>query len=506
MAIELTDVRRNVQIFNEKYKVNYDLDDFMTRMRTENHDDLYEGTFNAMLDQAIEHMSELKNFDVATMIYDYNYHTLSFVNMYIRSHPDLDPPLQTVTLKRGTNNDTLASAYRHLDKKVWGKVDEVGQKYESREIRIRDMVREARDFANLQGELKEDAAKKIAGYALALRRVNESHPLWWRIIHPFRNNAEQREAGNFEKLLNTDASLKGDFEKYGEDFKQVDPAIYKIREQIQNRAKLYKIPGIKPEDDKKRKENDLAKEDKSKIKDVKKGELAQDADPEDLEDDEIESAAEKCRDMLDKRNGTLVEDIATEVKNAVKEFEKANIDAEVETKVYTFSEQISDSMIEVGVEALGEKALNICKQYDSFKSNKIGKEALDAAAKDNVHEMFHIMMEGLDGTQLPLKDKLVIVQKTIDKFLQKTTPAIDDPQTLGEFADNYLLKKDNEFLEDKFGKDTETREAINGACEALGIRVKIEGIKLGEGNVADVAQQIENAPEVIKDLGSSNVI
>jgi hypothetical protein len=150
--------------------------------------------------------------------------------------------------------------------------------------------------------------------------------------------------------------------------------------------------------------------------------------------------------------------------------------------------------------------LGICEQYDSFKSNKISKEDMDNAVKDNLHEMFDIMIEGLNGTNIPLKDKIVISQRTIDKFLNKTTPTSYDPQTLGEFADNYLLKKDNEFLEGKFGKEPETREAINGACEALGIRVKIEGINLGEGNVADVAQQIEKAPEVAKDLGSNNVI
>ena len=150
--------------------------------------------------------------------------------------------------------------------------------------------------------------------------------------------------------------------------------------------------------------------------------------------------------------------------------------------------------------------MDICKQYDSFKSNKIGKDDLDNAVKDNLHDMFDIMIEGLEGTNIPLKDKIVISQKTIDKFLNKTTPASYDPQALGEFADNYLLKKDNEFLEGKFGKEPETQDAINGARQELGIRVKIEKINLNEGGEAEIAQQVDNAPEVAKDLGNNSLI
>lgn len=511
MATELSAVRAFVKKFNDKYKVNYDLDDYMTRMRTEDSDTLYIGTFNKMLDQAIEHMSELKDFTVSHMLEDYNYYTMSYLNMYINSHPDLDPPLNVIRLKK-TPDGYLKDVNEYLDKKVWGKVDAVGQKYEAREIRIRDMVRESKELDNLQGTAKENAAKKIAGYALALKRVNESHPMWWRIIHPFRNNAEQREARNFEKLLNENLSLDGNFNTYKEYFKSVNPVIYKIKNQIYAKANgrgeydNYRINPVPVKDDKKPKAVDSVNNNKTNLKDIKKEEIKQEIDQGDIKQDEIITASEKFVNGLRNENKTLVNDLAGEVKDAVKKFAEDNFNSGIEDQTYAFSEQISDSLIEEGVKDLRSKALDICKQYDSFKSNNISKEKLDISVKENLYEMFHIMIEGLDGTNIPLKDKIVISQKTIDKFLNKTTPTSYDSETLGEFADNYLLKKDNEFLENKFGKDTETREAIKGACETIGIRVKIEGINLNEDSVSEVAEHIDNATQVVKDLNSNNVI
>ena len=41
----------------------------------------------------------------------------------------------------------------------------------------------------------------VLGYANALSEINRQRPRWWRIIHPFRNAAEQREAKNFKQAV-----------------------------------------------------------------------------------------------------------------------------------------------------------------------------------------------------------------------------------------------------------------------------------------------------------------
>lgn len=76
-------------------------------------------------------------------------------------------------------------------------VDAVAENYLKGNIRIRDMVASKFELVS-----KNDQRKfELASYAAALKKVNESRPLWWRIIHPFRNNAEQREARLIEDIL-----------------------------------------------------------------------------------------------------------------------------------------------------------------------------------------------------------------------------------------------------------------------------------------------------------------
>lgn len=59
-------------------------------------------------------------------------------------------------------------------------------------------IREMRDFANTLSahEADNDKALMALQYAEALRLANESRSFWWRFFHPIRNRAEQREAVN----------------------------------------------------------------------------------------------------------------------------------------------------------------------------------------------------------------------------------------------------------------------------------------------------------------------
>ena len=76
-------------------------------------------------------------------------------------------------------------------------VEAVMENYLNGNIRIRDMVAVAGRF-NVDNKHQQN---ELASYAKALKAVNDTRPLWWRIIHPFRNNAEQREAKNIEAIL-----------------------------------------------------------------------------------------------------------------------------------------------------------------------------------------------------------------------------------------------------------------------------------------------------------------
>ena len=73
--------------------------------------------------------------------------------------------------------------------------------YSNGQTRIRDMVSFAREA--IGGDIKHnvEAQKRIMGNVLALERINNSRSGFWRVIHPFRNKAEQRDAELMRQML-----------------------------------------------------------------------------------------------------------------------------------------------------------------------------------------------------------------------------------------------------------------------------------------------------------------
>ena len=75
------------------------------------------------------------------------------------------------------------------------------EKYNNRTLRLRDMRAHAQ---SLVGSKDPDKLAIVFAYSKALEEINAKRPGWWRIIHPFRNNAEQREAKDFKKLVTSE--------------------------------------------------------------------------------------------------------------------------------------------------------------------------------------------------------------------------------------------------------------------------------------------------------------
>jgi hypothetical protein len=72
------------------------------------------------------------------------------------------------------------------------------------QIRLRDIRENVNDmpFAGGKG-VDTHQLQRIGAFMLAIENVNKSRPVWWRIIHPFRNNAEKRDAKELRTVLNS---------------------------------------------------------------------------------------------------------------------------------------------------------------------------------------------------------------------------------------------------------------------------------------------------------------
>ena len=111
------------------------------------------------------------------------------------------PYIRRANISKNLGCKTSDEVYGMLQN-VWenipkNQVEAVMENYLNGNIRIRDMVAVAGRF----NSGNKHQQNELASYAKALKAVNDTRPLWWRIIHPFRNNAEQREAKNIEAIL-----------------------------------------------------------------------------------------------------------------------------------------------------------------------------------------------------------------------------------------------------------------------------------------------------------------
>jgi hypothetical protein len=78
------------------------------------------------------------------------------------------------------------------------------QAYMRGQIRLRDMRESVKNmpFA-IGGKVDRAQIQRIGTFMLAIENVNKERSSWWRFFHPFRNNAEQRDAKELRTLLNS---------------------------------------------------------------------------------------------------------------------------------------------------------------------------------------------------------------------------------------------------------------------------------------------------------------
>ena len=78
------------------------------------------------------------------------------------------------------------------------------ERYLSGELRVRDVRSYVRGLAENNGNMRNLRIEELANvmvYREAIKNAVESRPFWWKIIHPFKNNAEQKAVGVLDELI-----------------------------------------------------------------------------------------------------------------------------------------------------------------------------------------------------------------------------------------------------------------------------------------------------------------
>lgn len=82
------------------------------------------------------------------------------------------------------------------------RVTDATERYLSGELRLRDMRANVRNFArNGISNLSPDSLSDVMVYREAIKNAVANRSIWWKIAHPFKNNAEQKAIKVLDELI-----------------------------------------------------------------------------------------------------------------------------------------------------------------------------------------------------------------------------------------------------------------------------------------------------------------
>ena len=203
MAYQLT--KNGIKIINEKYGVELDLSFYLKQSKETSPEDALIGMFGEAFQQIyLKDTLDMKgeSHKCAEFFKDFN----NYVVYNLRE----DAPLNSAIAPKRDLGLTPMEQYEVMKGiRTTGPkndIEAVMMNYEKGNIRIRDMVAFAKNI-DRHGGLTPKNMKILASYSEALKRINASRTTGWRWIHPWRNNAEQRDAKVIENLINGDSLL-----------------------------------------------------------------------------------------------------------------------------------------------------------------------------------------------------------------------------------------------------------------------------------------------------------
>lgn len=217
MAINWKALDARAKDFNDKYHTGFSYSAFHSKLKTFERLDpknaatiVYKGTLGAVLkDTLIIACNTERNsrdgksgaVDLMTVVKDFEEYLMKpFVQECKREKEKPYPKSYG-----GMNIEQRVELVEHvLQVAPKNDVTLTEQAYMRGQIRLRDMRESVRNmpFA-IGGRVDRAQIQRIGTFMLAIENVNKGRSSWWRFFHPFRNNAEQRDAKELRTLLNS---------------------------------------------------------------------------------------------------------------------------------------------------------------------------------------------------------------------------------------------------------------------------------------------------------------
>ena len=210
---EMLDAR--AKDFNNLYKTNFKFSEFYTKITTlrnldrKNAADIaYKGTLGAVLKDALviachkqsdSQNAEKSAVDLMQVVQNYEE---SLMQPFVSECRNTGGMLYPQPYGGMSKKQRLELVEKIVNASPKNDVELTEQAYKNGRISLRSMRGYVNEMPFAVGKsIDRHQVQRIATFMLAIENVNKSRPFWWRIIHPFRNNAEKRDAREYKSVL-----------------------------------------------------------------------------------------------------------------------------------------------------------------------------------------------------------------------------------------------------------------------------------------------------------------
>lgn len=199
MPTYLEKFNANIQAFNAKYKAAFNADALNAKAAQSGWNAAYWHVYSDLASAIADRKLAGENLpSLHDMMSDYEEMLITPLRQQLKSEGKQAPtPYGGIV---GQKNLSLMVQNALENKEIY-EYQEIAGRYMNGELRIRDMVALARASTSKEGPMSNAKAAEIYKYALALEHANAKRGFFWKIFHPFRNNAEQRDAALIKDMI-----------------------------------------------------------------------------------------------------------------------------------------------------------------------------------------------------------------------------------------------------------------------------------------------------------------
>lgn len=207
MPVNVKQFEENVRGFNEKYNVHFSMETFVGKTKAfgmikgqNAANEAYRVMFGKVCSELLTAVvgENVESADLLGALEDFETMVMAPYAAACKEQDETEYPQPYGGMSKRKQLSIIGTIVENFPK---NQIELAERAYLNGETRIRDMVAFTKGLVDSHDTSRLGDVKKACAYIRALDNVNSNRSFWWKLFHPFRNNAEQRDAAVMRNLL-----------------------------------------------------------------------------------------------------------------------------------------------------------------------------------------------------------------------------------------------------------------------------------------------------------------